>query len=98
MVTAIFTTLLSAELYPSRVTPALVGLAINYTLLVPIYLNWVVKFTAEIEMYMGSVARISAYRTMQSENYHENGNYALFEVLLIIYKNFKNLGHIQLLC
>ncbi|XP_067206473.1 ATP-binding cassette sub-family C member Sur isoform X2 [Linepithema humile] len=72
VVTAIFTALLSAELYPSRVTPALVGLAINYTLLVPIYLNWVVKFTAEIEMYMGSVARISAYRNMQPENYHEN--------------------------
>lgn len=77
MVTAIFTALLSAELYPSRVTPALVGLAINYTLLVPIYLNWVVKFTAEIEMYMGSVVRISAYRNVQPENYHENynGNY-----------------------
>ncbi|XP_029661257.1 ATP-binding cassette sub-family C member Sur [Formica exsecta] len=71
VVTAIFAALLSAELYPSRVTPALVGLAINYTLLVPIYLNWVVKFTAEIEMYMGSVVRISAYRNAQPEKYHE---------------------------
>ncbi|RLU19415.1 hypothetical protein DMN91_007972 [Ooceraea biroi] len=71
VVTAIIAVLLSAELYPNRVTPALVGLAINYTLLVPIYLNWVVKFTAEIEMYMGSVARISAYRNTQPENYCE---------------------------
>lgn len=79
MVTAIFAALLSAELYPSRVTPALVGLAINYTLLVPIYLNWVVKFTAEIEMYMGSVVRISAYRNAQPEKYHENGNYFILK-------------------
>ncbi|XP_072749305.1 ATP-binding cassette sub-family C member Sur isoform X2 [Anoplolepis gracilipes] len=72
VVTAIFAALLSAELYPNRVTPALVGLAINYTLLVPIYLNWVVKFTAEIEMYMGSVVRISAYKNVQPEKYHKN--------------------------
>ncbi|XP_043605687.1 ATP-binding cassette sub-family C member Sur isoform X3 [Bombus pyrosoma] len=64
--------LISAELYPDRVTPALVGLAINYTLLVPIYLNWVVKFTAETEMYFGSVARISTYRYAPTENYQQN--------------------------
>ncbi|XP_017767068.1 PREDICTED: ATP-binding cassette sub-family C member Sur [Eufriesea mexicana] len=63
--------LISAELYPDRVTPALVGLAINYTLLVPIYLNWVVKFTAETEMYFGSVARISTYRYAPVENYQQ---------------------------
>ncbi|XP_076228088.1 sulfonylurea receptor isoform X2 [Nomia melanderi] len=73
VVTATFAALISAELYPNRVTPALVGLAINYTLLVPIYLNWVVKFTAEIEMYMGSVARISAYSHADIENYQEEG-------------------------
>lgn len=69
---ATFAALISAELYPDRVTPALVGLAINYTLLVPIYLNWVVKFTAETEMYFGSVARISAYRYATAENYQPN--------------------------
>lgn len=74
VVTATFAALISAELYPNRVTPALVGLAINYTLLVPIYLNWVVKFTAEIEMYMGSVARISAYSHADTENYQEEGS------------------------
>lgn len=74
MVVAISTALLSAELYPNRVTPKLVGLAINYTLLVPV-LNWVIKFSAEIELYMGSVARICAYRNAQPEKLHEKGNY-----------------------
>ncbi|XP_020299812.1 ATP-binding cassette sub-family C member Sur [Pseudomyrmex gracilis] len=72
VVTAICAALFSAKLYPHSVTPALVGLAINYTLVIPIYLNWVVKFTADIEMYMGSVARISAYKNTQSENYRES--------------------------
>ncbi|KAH8410623.1 hypothetical protein KR009_007046 [Drosophila setifemur] len=44
-----------------RPTPSLVGLAINYTLLVPIYLNWVVKLLADMEMYAGSVERIAHY-------------------------------------
>ncbi|XP_034942129.1 ATP-binding cassette sub-family C member Sur-like [Chelonus insularis] len=70
---SIFAALLSAELYPERVTPALVGLAVNYTFLVPIYLNWVVKFVSEIEMYMGSVARLTSYAEMPRENYRENG-------------------------
>nr|XP_043068593.1 ATP-binding cassette sub-family C member Sur [Drosophila bipectinata] len=48
----------STELNP---TPSLVGLAINYTLLVPIYLNWVVKLLADMEMYAGSVERIAHY-------------------------------------
>ncbi|XP_017788164.1 PREDICTED: ATP-binding cassette sub-family C member Sur [Habropoda laboriosa] len=69
---ATFAALLSSELYPNRVTPALVGLAINYILLVPIYLNWVVMFTAETEMYLSSVARISAYRYAPVENYQQN--------------------------
>ncbi|XP_011307390.1 ATP-binding cassette sub-family C member Sur [Fopius arisanus] len=73
VVASIFAALLSAELYPDRVTPALVGLAINYTFLVPIYLNWVVKFVSEIEMYMGSVARLTEYTKITRENYRENG-------------------------
>ncbi|XP_018345324.1 PREDICTED: ATP-binding cassette sub-family C member Sur [Trachymyrmex septentrionalis] len=72
VVVAISTALLSAELYPSRVTPRLVGLAINYTLLIPV-LNWMIKFSAEIELYMGSVARICAYKNVQPEKLHENG-------------------------
>ena len=65
---AIFAALISAKSYPSQITPALVGLAINYTFLVPIYLNWVVKFVSEIEMYMGSVARISSFTMIPPEN------------------------------
>ncbi|XP_043649909.1 ATP-binding cassette sub-family C member Sur isoform X2 [Drosophila teissieri] len=52
----------SSELRPS---PSLVGLAINYTLLVPIYLNWVVKLLADMEMYAGSVERIAHYAQAQ---------------------------------
>lgn len=51
-------------------TPSLVGLAINYTLLVPIYLNWVVKLFADMEMYAGSVERIAGY-TQQQEHEQE---------------------------
>lgn len=48
-------------------TPSLVGLAINYTLLVPIYLNWVVKLFADMEMYAGSVERIAGYTQQHEE-------------------------------
>lgn len=58
---AIITALLTARLYPENATPSLVGLAINYTLLVPIYLNWVVKLLSDMEMYIGAVERISQY-------------------------------------
>ncbi|XP_030561712.1 ATP-binding cassette sub-family C member Sur isoform X1 [Drosophila novamexicana] len=53
-------------------TPSLVGLAINYTLLVPIYLNWVVKLLADMEMYAGSVERIAHYAQPQQQNEHES--------------------------
>ncbi|XP_031368512.1 ATP-binding cassette sub-family C member Sur isoform X3 [Apis dorsata] len=81
---AIFVMLISAKLYP-HITPALVGLAINYTLLVPIYLNWVVKFIAETEIYFGSVARISTYRYAPVENYQDGFH---------ISKNWPNKGEI----
>lgn len=58
---AIITALLTARLYPANATPSLVGLAINYTLLVPIYLNWVVKLLSDMEMYVGAVERIAQY-------------------------------------
>ncbi|XP_052850782.1 ATP-binding cassette sub-family C member Sur isoform X2 [Drosophila gunungcola] len=54
----------ASELRPS---PSLVGLAINYTLLVPIYLNWVVKLLADMEMYAGSVERIAHYAQEQEQ-------------------------------
>ncbi|KAL7741933.1 hypothetical protein ACLKA6_012144 [Drosophila palustris] len=58
----------SKELTP---TPSLVGLAINYTLLVPIYLNWVVKLLADMEMYAGSVERIAHYAQADEEEEEE---------------------------
>ncbi|XP_012273062.1 ATP-binding cassette sub-family C member Sur [Orussus abietinus] len=64
---AVVVALISAKLNPDRVSPALVGLAINYTLLVPIYLNWVVKYVVDVEMYMGSVSRLSTYKETPKE-------------------------------
>lgn len=58
---AILTALVVDVLYPESTTPSLVGLAINYTLLIPIYLNWVVKLYADMEMYIGAVERIHFY-------------------------------------
>lgn len=58
-----------SELRPS---PSLVGLAINYTLLVPIYLNWVVKLLADMEMYAGSVERIAHYAQGQDADTDED--------------------------
>jgi hypothetical protein len=64
--------LLTAKTYPD-VTPSLVGLAVNYTLLVPIYLNWVVKFLADMEMYMGAVERVQQYALTPTEDYRPQG-------------------------
>ena len=38
-----------------------------YSLLVPIYLAWVVKFVADIENYMNAVERILQYTSLESE-------------------------------
>lgn len=69
---AVVAALISAQLLPHVVTPALVGLAVNYTLLIPIYLNWVVKFLSDMEMYMTAVERVEQYAGLPSENYREN--------------------------
>uniref|UniRef100_A0A336MWM4 CSON006505 protein n=1 Tax=Culicoides sonorensis TaxID=179676 RepID=A0A336MWM4_CULSO len=58
---AIITSLITAKLYPASTSSSLVGLAINYTLLIPIYLNWVVKLFADMEMQIGAVERIQYY-------------------------------------
>ncbi|KAK4297667.1 hypothetical protein Pmani_029930 [Petrolisthes manimaculis] len=56
-----------------RLTPSMVGLAINYTLLVPVYLNWVVRFLADTEMCMGAVERVQQYSAMPTEEEQEQG-------------------------
>ncbi|KAH8041665.1 hypothetical protein HPB51_017467 [Rhipicephalus microplus] len=38
-----------------------VGIAMTYTLLVPIYLNWLVRQVSNVEMYMSSVERVNKY-------------------------------------
>lgn len=58
---AIFTSLISSYLFPENVQSSMVALAINYTLLIPIYLNWVVKLWADMEMYFGAFERIRYY-------------------------------------
>ncbi|XP_071446866.1 ATP-binding cassette sub-family C member Sur isoform X2 [Hetaerina americana] len=63
--------LITAQLLPNTVTPSLVGLAINYTLLLPIYLHWVVKFLSDMEAYMGAVERIEQYVRLPSEDEEE---------------------------
>jgi ABC-type multidrug transport system fused ATPase/permease subunit len=65
---AVLTALISSYLLPDEASPSLVGLALQYSLLIPIYLNWVVKLYADMEMYFGACERISYY----IENcYHE---------------------------
>lgn len=61
MFVSIVTALFTSQMYPAAASPSLVALAINYTLLVPIYLNWVVKLLADLEMYIGAVERISLF-------------------------------------
>lgn len=70
---AIIAALISVWLYPNYITPALVGLAVNYTLLVPIYLNWVVKFLADMEMYMCAVERVHKCAVIPPEDYRYEG-------------------------
>lgn len=56
---AIQTALITSQILPDESLPSLVGLALQYTLLIPIYLNWVVKLFADMEMYFGACERIS---------------------------------------
>lgn len=59
--TSIIVFITTAKIYPEATSPSLIALALNYTLLIPIYLNWVVKLSADLEMYIGAVERISLY-------------------------------------
>ena len=72
MFMSVVAALLTARLYPD-VTSSLVGLAVNYTLLVPIYLNWVVMFLADMEMYMSAVERVQQYALIPTEDYRLQG-------------------------
>ena len=58
---------ITAALY-WNVQSAFVGLAMTYTLLVPVYLNWMVRNLASVEMNMNSVERIYQYTKMDIED------------------------------
>lgn len=81
MFSAMLTSLISSSLYPNIITPSMIGLAINYTLLVPIYLNWVVKFLADCEVYMGAVERCKHYTLLDIEQTSHHGNLYILSVL-----------------
>ncbi len=52
---------------PEFVTAGQVGLAVNYTLMTPIYLQWVVRFWSELEMYFNAVERVLHYSNLRQE-------------------------------
>ena len=53
---------------PEQMTAGQVGLAINYTLMTPIYLQWVVRFWSELEMYFNAVERVLHYSHLREES------------------------------
>ncbi|XP_042213487.1 ATP-binding cassette sub-family C member 9-like isoform X2 [Homarus americanus] len=59
--------LLYSTVASHKLGPAMVGLAINYTLLVPVYLNWVVRFLADTEMCLNAVERVQHYASLPRE-------------------------------
>ncbi|XP_029846376.2 ATP-binding cassette sub-family C member Sur isoform X1 [Ixodes scapularis] len=50
------------------ISPSFVGIAMTYTLLVPIYLNWLVRQVSSVEMYMSSVERVTKYAQLPIEH------------------------------
>jgi len=50
------------------------GLALNYSLLVPIYLAWVVKFMTELENCLNAVERIVEYTELDHEDLFEESD------------------------
>ena len=52
-----------------NMSPAYVGMAMTYTLLVPIYLNWLVRNMASLEMYMNSVERVEEFSHLETEDH-----------------------------
>lgn len=58
---------ITAAIYGS-VSSAMVGIAMTYTLLVPIYLNWLVRNLASVEMYMSAVERVDQFSQLETED------------------------------
>lgn len=82
---------MTAAIY-GQVSSSFVGMAMAYTLLVPIYLNWVVRNLAAIEMYMNSVERVNAYSNLQTENDILNDKLISHQLECSEQKNLKKLS------
>ena len=65
--TSVTIAVLMTEHSTDPMAPASLGLLISYSLLVPIYLAWVVKFVADIENYMNAVERVLEYTDLEHE-------------------------------
>lgn len=68
MLVAVTLALVVHHRYPDQLTPGQVGLAIGYTLMTPIYLQWVVRFWSELEMYFNAVERVMRYSHLRPES------------------------------
>ncbi|XP_023243430.1 ATP-binding cassette sub-family C member 9-like [Centruroides sculpturatus] len=77
----------------NKVSSAFVGMAMTYTLLVPIYLNWVVRNLASVEMYMNAVERVKEYSQLTTEDYRR-GNSLRKDELIAWLKDWPNKGQI----
>ena len=82
---AILTALISSKIMPQNVQSSLVGLALNFTLLMPIYLNWVVKLGCDLEMYFGAVERIRFF--IDCEAHREKVDYCK-NILNILFTHY----------
>jgi len=65
--TSVTIAIVMTEYTSDHSAPASMGLLISYSLLVPIYLAWVVKFVADIENYMNAVERVLEYTNLEHE-------------------------------
>ncbi|KAF0299676.1 ATP-binding cassette sub-family C member Sur [Amphibalanus amphitrite] len=65
-------TAVGVAVHSDQLSPGVVGLAINYTLLIPMYLVWVVRSLSDVEMYMCAVERVEKYGSLRAEDYRQN--------------------------
>ena len=73
------------------------GLALNYSLQVPIYLAWVIKFMTDLESCFNSVERVIEYSELDKENIVEdddaNDNENITDIEIEdLYLKFDNVG------
>ena len=56
-----------------------IGLALNYSLLVPIYLAWVIKFLTDLESCLNAVERVIEYTDLEHEDVEEDTEEVAFD-------------------